>query len=125
MSPLAWIGFVVAAAIGAPARYIVDGYVQDRFEGTVPLGTFVVNVSGSFLLGIVTGLFLYHGLGGGAKTIIGTGFIGAYTTFSTFTVEVVRLLEDGAIAEAFATVVASLVIGCVAAGMGLWVAALV
>ena len=124
MSPLSWIGFVVAAAIGAPARYIVDAHVEDRFEGSLPLGTFAVNISGSFLLGIVAGLFLHHGLSGSAKTIVGTGFVGAYTTFSTFTLEVVRLMEDGSIGEAMGTVAASLVVGCVAAGVGLWLASL-
>jgi fluoride exporter len=123
VSLLGWVGFVAAAAIGAPVRYVVDGYVQERFDGSLPLGTFVVNISGSFLLGLVAGLALHHGLGGGAKTVLGTGFLGAYTTFSTFTFETIRLVEDGSMTEALGTGAASLAVGCVAAAVGLWLAA--
>ena len=86
---------VLGGAVGAPARYLVDGVVQSRSRGVAPWGTFVINVSGSFVLGVVTGAVLYHGLGPLPKTALGTGFCGAYTTFSTFSYETVRLLEEG------------------------------
>ena len=115
----AWLAFLVAAAIGAPARYLVDGLVQDRTEGAFPWGTFVVNITGCLVLGVVTGLGLYHGLGATTRTVIGTGGMGAYTTFSSFTFETVRLAEEGATSEAVRNVAASLLVGLAAASLGL------
>ena len=78
MTNLAWFGFLVAAAVGAPARYVIDGFVQDHTDGAFPWGTFVVNVSGCFILGVVTGLGMYHDLGSTTRTVLGTGGMGAY-----------------------------------------------
>jgi CrcB protein len=119
MTAGAWVAFLVAAAIGAPARYLVDGFVQDRTAGSFPWGTFVVNVTGCLVLGILTGLGLYHGLDTTTRIIVGTGGLGAYTTFSTFTFETVRLAEEGAVDQALRNVAASLVVGLAAAGAGL------
>lgn len=124
MSTLAWIAFLIAAAIGAPARYLIDWLVQERTDGAFPWGTFVVNVSGSFVLGVITGLGLYHGLGPTTRTVLGTGGMGAYTTFSTFTFETVRLAEEGAVDDAIRNVAASLVVCLVAASAGLALTAL-
>src|SRR5580700_5519404 len=118
MSAPAWAGFVLACMIGAPLRYLVDGLVQDHSEGVFPFGTMVINVSGSFLLGILTGLALYHGLGKVPKSILGTGFCGAYTTFSTFTFETVRLAEEGDLRDAARNAAFSLLFGGIAAGAG-------
>lgn len=115
------IGVMGAGAVGAPARYLVDTWMGDRTVGPFPWGTFVVNVSGSFVLGVLTGLALYHALPQTPKVVLGTGFCGAYTTFSAFSYETVRLMEDGARAEAAANVAANLV-ACMlgaAAGIGL------
>ena len=90
-----WIAFLAAAAIGAATRYLLDGFVQDRTRGELPWGTCVVNISGSFVLGLLSGLALYHAFPADAKLVLGTGFCGAYTTFSTFTFETVRLAEEG------------------------------
>ena len=119
MTPPAWVAFLVAAGIGAPARYLLDGWVQDRTEGAFPWGTFTVNVTGCLILGLLTGLGLYHGLGSTTRTVIGTGGMGAYTTFSTFTFETVRLAEEGAIDEAFRNAAASFLVGLAAASAGL------
>ena len=119
MNPLTWVVFLIAAAIGAPARYLLDGWVQDRTRGAFPWGTFTVNVSGCFLLGVLTGLGLYHDLDATTRTVLGTGGLGAYTTFSTFTFETVRLGEEGAVDEAFRYAAASVVVGLAAAAAGL------
>src|SRR5437016_12527323 len=124
MSPLAWVGFVAAGAIGAPLRYLVDGAVQDRSAGVFPWGTFVVNVSGSLILGFVTGLGLYHAFPDTPRVLLGTGFCGAYTTFSAFSFETVRLLEQGAIADAFRNALGTLVTCAAAAAAGLALATL-
>ncbi len=93
-------GMLIAGAIGAPARYLVDELVKGRYPGVFPWGTFVINVTGSLILGVVTGLALYHGLGPIPKTAIGVGFCGAFTTFSTFSYETVRLVESGSLGPA-------------------------
>lgn len=116
-------GLVVAGALGAPARYLLDGFVQERARGAFPWGTFVVNVTGSLALGVITGAALYHGFPSTPRVWLGTGFCGAYTTFSTFTFETVRLVEEGARADAFLDVAASIVAGTAAAAVGLAVAA--
>jgi CrcB protein len=122
MSGGAWLVFLLAAGIGAPARYLVDGLVQDRTSGAFPWGTFVVNVSGCFLLGVLTGMGLYHDLDPTLHTVVGTGGLGAYTTFSTFSFETVRLAEEGAINEAMRNAAGSFVAGLAAAAVGLAIA---
>jgi CrcB protein len=119
MSPAAWIAFVAAGAAGAPVRYLVDGQIGDRTHGVFPWGTFLINVTGSLLLGLLTGLALHHGLPNTPKVVVGTGFCGAYTTFSTYTFETIRLLEQGAITEAFRNALGSLLTGAVAAAAGI------
>ncbi len=114
----------LAGALGATARYVLDGLVEDRVEGAFPWGTWVVNMTGSFALGFVSGLALDHGLGDTPKAVIGAGFIGAYTTFSTFTYETLQLVEEGSRYEAALNVATSTAVGLVAAGAGLVLAAL-
>jgi CrcB protein len=82
----------------------------------------VVNVTGCFVLGVLTGVVLYHGVSGDVKTVLGTGCMGAYTTFSTFTYETVRLAEDGAAGDAIRNVVANIILGLIAAAAGLGLA---
>ena len=110
MSAIAWVAFLVAAAVGACARYAVDGLVRSRVAGTFPKGILLVNVSGCLLLGALTGLGLYHGLGSTTQSVLGTGGLGAYTTFSTFTLDTVRLAEDGDLDAALRNVAANLVL---------------
>jgi CrcB protein len=113
---------VLAAAVGAPVRYVVDQAIQHRWPGAFPAGTLTVNVTGSLVLGLLTGLAAHHGLAPQAVTILGTGLLGGYTTFSTFSYETIRLLEDGAVAEAALNVGGSLTFGLAAAAAGLGLA---
>ena len=114
-----WIAFLLVAAVGACARYLLDGFVQVRRGSEFPWGTSVVNISGSFVLGVITGLALYHGLGVDSKLVFGTGFCGAYTTFSTFSYETVRLAEGGLTGAAIRNVAVNTAGGLLAAGLGL------
>jgi fluoride exporter len=114
-----FVGLLIAGSVGAPARYLLDGFVQDGTEGAFPWGTYVINVSGSLLLGLITGAALYHAFPSSPKIWLGTGFCGAYTTFSTFTFETIRLLEEGAVADAFFNAIASLLTATAAAAVGL------
>lgn len=123
MTGPAWTAFLGAAALGAVGRYLLDGRVHDRTAGAFPWGTLAVNITGCVALGMVTGLGLYHGLDGTVRTVIGSGGLGAYTTFSTFTYETVRLAEDGRFDLAARNIGANMVAGLVAAGAGLAVAA--
>ena len=124
MSPQAWVALIAAGALGAPARYLVDGFVRDRTGAGFPWGTLVVNATGSLLLGLLTGLGLYHAFPETPRLVLGTGFCGAYTTFSTFTFETVRLVEAGALSQAFRYALGMLTVCAGAAGAGVALAAL-
>jgi len=117
-------GIAIAGAIGALSRFLLDELVSLRAPTTRPLGTLVINVTGSLLLGFLTGLVLYHGFSSTARTVLGTGFCGAYTTFSTFAYETVRLDEEGARRDAVWNVTASLIVPTLAAAAGLALATL-
>ncbi|MUN64301.1 chromosome condensation protein CrcB [Kocuria sediminis] len=80
---------------GAMARFVVDGVVRQRAATSFPAGTVTVNVTGSFLAGVLTGAALAGALGGPAVTAAVTGFCGGYTTFSTAMADTVRLVRDG------------------------------
>jgi CrcB protein len=112
-------GVAIAGAIGAPARYLLDSWIEANRKTDFPLGTLIINLTGSLILGFVTGLALYHGLGKLPKAIVGTGFCGAYTTFSTFSYETVKLLEEAEFKNALINTAASVVLGLLAAAIGL------
>ncbi|KAF5999674.1 MULTISPECIES: fluoride efflux transporter CrcB [Streptomyces] len=108
-----------AAAVGAVARYVLDQYVQYRHPGLFPRGTWLINITGSFVLGLVVGLGARHGLPEQAVPIAGAGFCGAYTTFSTFSYELVHLREKGQVRKSLLYGTSSLVVGLSAAAAGL------
>lgn len=113
--------FLLVAAggfVGAPARYMLDRAVTQRLESDLPWGTFFVNLSGSLLLGLLIALSLKGHLSGPAKALLATGFCGAYTTFSTFTFETVRLVQDGRMLHAATNAAASAAVGLAAAAAG-------
>jgi CrcB protein len=112
----------LGAALGAVARYVVDQVVQSLHASSFPFGTLLVNVTGSFLLGLLTGLYLHHGLAQPVKLTLGTGVLGGYTTFSTWGWETMALTQDAALAEATLNVVASVLAGLAAAAVGLGLA---
>ena len=124
MSATGWIAFVAAGAGGASARFLVDRAIRDRLGHRFPWGTLVVNLTGSFLLGLITGLALHHGLPRTPRLVLGTGFCGAYTTFSTYTFETVTLLADGAPAAALRNTALTVVGAASAAALGLALATL-
>ena len=109
---------VAGGVIGAPLRYLTDLLVQSRHDSLFPWGTFAVNVAGSLVLGSVLGAASTGGLPTGAVTFVGTGVCGAFTTFSAFGFETVRLLEEGSISTAAANAVGSLAAGLAAGSLG-------
>jgi fluoride exporter len=92
----AWLvlGVSVAGGIGAIARLVVDGIVKAHVRARFPVGTLLINVTGSFLLGVVAGLAMRGIVDPTWHALLGTGFMGGYTTFSTASVDAVRLLLD-------------------------------
>ena len=120
------VAIAVAGAAGALARYGLEGAVSRRAAGAFPWGTFVVNVSGAFVLGFVFTVMTEQLTTApwlrGAVTI---GFLGAYTTFSTLSLETYRLLEDGALGVAAANALGTLGAGIVAVYLGIVAARLV
>ncbi|MDQ1484323.1 MAG: fluoride exporter [Actinomycetota bacterium] len=119
------LAIVVAlvAGLGAVVRYVVDTAIQRRHRSRFPLGTMTINVVGSFVLGLVTGLALHHGLDSRTATIVGVGFCGGFTTFSTWAWETVALARARAMTWAAVNVVGSVVLCMAAAALGLGIAA--
>ncbi|WP_029136685.1 fluoride efflux transporter CrcB [Nakamurella lactea] len=107
---------VVGAAVGAPSRYLIDRFVQSRHSSVFPWGTLGVNILGSLILGGLAGA--NAGLDPQLAMLIGTGFCGALSTFSTFGFETLQLTRSGAHRQAVANVVVTLLAGLGAASLG-------
>jgi CrcB protein len=114
-----WLWVAVAGAAGALARWAVHGAIGTRAASRLPWGTIVVNLSGSLLLGVVSGLVIAHGVDPDVRTVVGTGFLGSFTTYSAFAYETFALVDDGAVGRALGNVVGSVVFGLAAAAIGL------
>ena len=110
----------MAGGVGAVARLVLDGALRSWLRVGFPIGTTIINVTGSFLLGLVTGLALAHGLPPEWRAVLGTGFLGGYTTFSTASYETVRLAQQRRYRAALVNGVGMLVLALAAAGLGLW-----
>jgi CrcB protein len=122
----------VGGGLGAAARFMVDGEIRARHNGGFPWGTFVVNVTGSFLIGLLTTLFFtlaYLGVPHGTARLLQlalvVGLCGGYTTFSTSTVESVRLAQSGRMRLALANSLGTLTVTVTAAGLGMWLGTVV
>jgi CrcB protein len=110
----------VAGGVGAVLRALLIHHIGLRRADPLPVGTLVVNASGSLVLGLLTGMALYHGLGGRYLAVVGVGLCGGYTTWSTASWETVHLLHAGHRTEAVVYTLGSLVvcIGAAAAAIG-------
>ncbi|GAB2691874.1 fluoride efflux transporter CrcB [Thalassiella azotivora] len=108
----------VGAAVGAPARWALDRAVQRRHDSAFPWGTVVVNVLGSLLLGALLAADAAGLVGSEVVALVGTGLLGAFTTFSTFAVETVRLAEEGDLRAAVLGAGGSVVATVAAATLG-------
>ena len=113
-----WVA--LAGGLGAVARFVLDGLVRSRFASAFPLGTVVINVTGSFVLGVVTGLALGHVVADEWRLVVGTGFCGGYTTFSTASFETVRLVEQRRTGLALLNALGTVVVTVGVAALGLW-----
>ena len=109
---------LLGAALGAPSRWLLDQAVQSRHAGVFPFGTLLINVLGSFALGLLLGSQADGSAGVSLVALAGTGFCGGFTTFSAFGYETVRLAEDGNYRAAAGNVVLSVGAGLLAAYAG-------
>jgi CrcB protein len=107
VSLAAVLGIGALGGVGALARFLLDGALSERAGSAFPWGTLAVNASGSFALGLL-----------GPTDLVGTGLIGAYTTFSTWMLETHRLAEEGRVRLAVLNVAGSLAVGLAAAALG-------
>lgn len=118
MTPLVFLLLALAGGAGAAVRLLVDGLVKTRFGARFPWGTSVINVSGSFALGLVTGLTAVGRMDEAWELVVGAGFLGGYTTFSTASFETVRLLQERRFAAALVNGMGLLVLTVGAALIG-------
>ncbi len=111
----------LAGSLGASLRYVVDRFISTKTNAQFPLGTFVINATGSLLLGIIEGMALRHHLSNTYATILGTGFCGAFTTFSTYMYETFNLFVSKSYLQATLNLLGTTVICLCFAGLGLYV----
>ncbi|KAA0097837.1 fluoride efflux transporter CrcB [Mycolicibacterium sp. P1-18] len=114
---------LLAGAAGAVARFMLDSSVKRRWTSAFPWATVIINVTGSLLLGVLAGLVLFGGQPTVWQTVLGTGFCGGYTTFSTASFETVRLVQQRRPGLALLNALGSLVLsvaGCAAGLAAVW-----
>jgi len=117
---MTWMLIAVGGAFGALARYALDTWVGERFGAAFPLGTMVINVSGSFALGLLFALAMERGiLSPEVRPPLLIGFLGAYTTFSTWMLQSWALVEQGAWILAGVNIVGSVALGLLALVLGM------
>ena len=109
----------LCGAVGAVARFTIDAAFRRRFATSFPWPTVLINITGSLLLGVLTGLLMHHHTGKDTVLLVGTGFCGGYTTFSTAMFETVRLIQQSAWRLVLADVVATVILTSAAAAVGL------
>ena len=115
MIPL-WIS--VAGGVGAVARFVTDGLVRTLLGRKFPWGTLIINILGSFILGVLTGLVLHNHASSNIKLILGTGFCGGFTTFSTFANENMSLFKNGDYLYFWLYIAGSIILGIGAVILG-------
>ena len=120
MTPLLFLAVSLAGGLGAALRLFLDGVVRARVKTTLPLGTLLINVLGSLLLGVITGLTLALWLPEAWHLVLGGGLMGGFTTFSTASVETVRLAQARRSYAALINGLGMLVLSVACAFLGLW-----
>jgi len=114
------IAIAIAGAIGTLARYWLGGLVQERFNSSIPAGTFAVNVIGCFLFGVVWALAAERlVISSEVRTVVLVGFMGAFTTFSTFMFETGTLMRDSQWLLALGNVASQVIVGLICLFIGL------
>ena len=113
-----YLAISIGAVLGANARFLLGGWVLDRMGAEFPYGTLLINVSGSFVIGLVYALIEKHGAPDWVRPLVIVGFLGAYTTFSTFSLDTLAMAERGAWLAAGAYIVGSVTASLAAVWLG-------
>ena len=124
MTPLSFALVALAGGLGAAARLALDGIIRTRVSSAFPWATIIINVTGSLLLGVLAGLAAGHLVSDASYAIIGAGFLGGYTTFSTASFETVRLLQERKWLAGAVNGLGVLAATTLAAALGLWIGSL-
>lgn len=109
----------LAGALGAIARYLLGHFITSQVGSTFPFGTLVINVSGSFFIGLLFGLTAHHLLSSATQLVLATGFLGGYTTFSTMSWEGVQLARSGNLRASLLYFSENVLFGLLAASIGI------
>jgi CrcB protein len=123
-SVLLVIAVGLAGACGALVRYIFGRYIAERISSQYPLGTFLINVTGAFVIGVLFALTARKLMSPTLQIILATGFLGGYTTFSTMSWEGVQLARGGSIASSALYLGGNVCVGLIAAVLGMLVGGL-
>ena len=121
----AYMAVSIGAILGANARYVLGGWLSERLGPAFPWSTFLINVSGSLLIGLVLGIASERVTPDWWRPGVAIGFLGSYTTFSTFSYETINLLRDGSYLAAAANVGGSVAAAFIAVAVGLAIAQLI
>jgi len=119
VNALTFVAVALAGGVGAATRLLVDGVVRARVPASFPVGILLVNVSGSLVLGLLTGLAVGGLVAPEWQLILGGGLMGGYTTFSTASYETVRFIQDRRYRAALANGLGMLIASALAAVLGL------
>ncbi len=120
MCYLNYLYVALGGALGATGRYIVSMWVNNKYQSVFPYGTFIVNVAGCFVLGVFYTLTLDKSvLSPQIRTAVNVGFIGAFTTFSTFSLETLNIIRENNIKIALTNIVFSVIVGLLAVWLGM------
>lgn len=124
MTPLLFVLVALAGGVGAALRFLLDGAIRARTAASFPVGTAVINLTGSFALGLVTSLAAGQVIPQEFAAVLGVGLLGGYTTFSTASYETVRLVRERRYRASFVNGVGVLVGAVASSALGLWLGSL-
>jgi CrcB protein len=122
---MTYLAISIGAILGANARFLLGGWALDRLGAEFPYGTLLINVTGSFAIGVVYALIERHGAPDWVRPLLIVGFLGAYTTFSTFSLDALAMAERAAWLAAGAYVLGSVAVSMVAVWVGVVLGGLV
>lgn len=108
----------IGGIVGAISRYLLGKWITSKTSNTIPFGTWIINISGSFVLGLLAVLHIEHVIPNWIWFLCGIGFLGAYTTFSTFGYETIQMIQNKKTKKATFYITSSVILGVIFAWLG-------